>query len=144
MPQLYQQQHHFEPIIRWYQPIGGSNAARDGQKNDQTGHRNLGHGNHESVGQLRDVQKNIEKAGLNAGAASANWDVDKDLLTVAFEPSRTNMPFKKQLRRQAMTMKGTRHPTKPTTHCTAVVIMIGQVLRAAQNPAKRVPSNSLA
>ncbi len=35
-------------------------------------------------------KKTIEKAALNAGATSANWDLDKDLLTVVFDPSRTN------------------------------------------------------
>ncbi len=35
-------------------------------------------------------KKTIEKSALNAGATSANWNLDKDLLTVVFDPSRIN------------------------------------------------------
>ena len=34
-------------------------------------------------------KRTIEKAATRAGAASANWDVEKDLLTVTFDPAKT-------------------------------------------------------
>lgn len=33
----------------------------------------------------------IEKAASQAGASSANWDVDKDLLTVSFDTTKTSV-----------------------------------------------------
>jgi periplasmic mercuric ion binding protein len=35
-------------------------------------------------------KKTIEKAAAKAGTATANWDVDKDLLTVSFDPAKTS------------------------------------------------------
>lgn len=34
-------------------------------------------------------KRTIEKAATQAGAASASWDVEKDLLTVTFDPAKT-------------------------------------------------------
>ena len=34
-------------------------------------------------------KRTIEKAATKAGADTANWDVDKDLLTVTFDPAKT-------------------------------------------------------
>ncbi|MBK8965216.1 MAG: cation transporter [Lewinellaceae bacterium] len=36
-------------------------------------------------------KRTIEKAATQAGAASANWDVEKDLLTVSFDPAKTSV-----------------------------------------------------
>ena len=36
-------------------------------------------------------KRTIEKSATQAGAASANWDVEKDLLTVSFDPAKTSV-----------------------------------------------------
>jgi len=36
-------------------------------------------------------KRTIEKAAIQAGAASANWDVEKDLLAVSFDPAKTSV-----------------------------------------------------
>lgn len=36
-------------------------------------------------------KRTIEKAATQAGAASANWDVEKDLLTVSFDSAKTSV-----------------------------------------------------
>ena len=36
-------------------------------------------------------KRTIEKAATQAGATSAGWDVEKDLLTVAFDPAKTSV-----------------------------------------------------
>lgn len=36
-------------------------------------------------------KKTIEKAAASAGTTSADWDADKDLLTVTFDPAKTSV-----------------------------------------------------
>ena len=36
-------------------------------------------------------KRTIEKAAASAGATLANWDAEKDLLTVTFDPAKTSM-----------------------------------------------------
>ncbi|TNE59680.1 MAG: heavy-metal-associated domain-containing protein [Bacteroidetes bacterium] len=36
-------------------------------------------------------QRKIEKAALGAGATSASWDVDTDILTITYDPSGTSV-----------------------------------------------------